>query len=371
MLTKADDYPIHQTAEPIAFSGTDRNFYDRYFFNGYSKDGSLFFAAAFGVYPHVNICDGAFCVSRNGTQHNLHASRWLMHERMDTHVGPIAVDIVEPLRVLRVRVGDSEHPIRAELTFTGRTAAIKEPRFTRRIGARTLMDVTRMTQNGAWEGWIELKGERIEVKADATWGTRDRSWGVRTIGSADPQPMAPPAPFQFYWLWAPLNFGDRITLYHVNDDAEGEAWNQAGAMALTAGGEPEHVDRCRSEVKYVSGSRYAKEATITFEHDKKHGGGTTTIKLTPKFNFHMMGLGYMNPEWGHGMHKGELAVGYDEFKPAEIKSCAPPHLHVQAFVQAEMTLPDGSKREGCGILEQLVLGPHKPSGFKETLDVAP
>ena len=38
MLSKADDYPIHQTPDPIAFSGTDRNFYDRYFFNGISND---------------------------------------------------------------------------------------------------------------------------------------------------------------------------------------------------------------------------------------------------------------------------------------------------------------------------------------------
>ncbi len=36
MLTKADDYPVHQLPEPIATSGTDRNFYDRYFFNGYA-----------------------------------------------------------------------------------------------------------------------------------------------------------------------------------------------------------------------------------------------------------------------------------------------------------------------------------------------
>ena len=46
MLTKADDYPIHQLPEPIAYTGTDRNFYDRYFFNGYTPDGSSFFAAA-------------------------------------------------------------------------------------------------------------------------------------------------------------------------------------------------------------------------------------------------------------------------------------------------------------------------------------
>ena len=32
MITQADDYPLHQTANPIAFAGTDRNFYDRFFF---------------------------------------------------------------------------------------------------------------------------------------------------------------------------------------------------------------------------------------------------------------------------------------------------------------------------------------------------
>ena len=57
MLTKADDFPIHQLPEPIAYSGTDRNFYDRYFFNGYSRSSDVFFAAALGVYPHLNIMD--------------------------------------------------------------------------------------------------------------------------------------------------------------------------------------------------------------------------------------------------------------------------------------------------------------------------
>ena len=35
MLSKADDFPIHQNPEPIAYAGVSRNFYDRYFFNGY------------------------------------------------------------------------------------------------------------------------------------------------------------------------------------------------------------------------------------------------------------------------------------------------------------------------------------------------
>ena len=65
MLTKGDDFPLHQTPEPIAYAGTDRNFYDRYFFNGYAPDGSGFFAVAFGVYPHLNVADAHFSVIRD------------------------------------------------------------------------------------------------------------------------------------------------------------------------------------------------------------------------------------------------------------------------------------------------------------------
>ena len=73
MLTKADDYPVHQTPEPIAIAGSDRNFYDRYFFNGYSRDGQHFFAVAMGIYPHLNVIDAAFSVIHRGRQSNVRA----------------------------------------------------------------------------------------------------------------------------------------------------------------------------------------------------------------------------------------------------------------------------------------------------------
>ena len=96
MLTKGDEYPIHQTPEPIAYSGSDRNFYDRYFFNGYSADGSTFFAVAFGVYPHLNVMDGAVSILKDGVQKSIHVSRLLGMERMDTKVGPLSVEVIEP-----------------------------------------------------------------------------------------------------------------------------------------------------------------------------------------------------------------------------------------------------------------------------------
>jgi hypothetical protein len=191
-LTRGDDYPIHQTADPIAYAGTDRNFYDRYFFNGYAQSGedANFFALAFGVYPHLNIADAAFVVVRDGVQTALHASRILHMERMDLAVGPIAIEVMVPLQRLRMRVDAPEQGIHADIVFSARAAPIEEPRFTRRIGPRAFMDYTRLTQNGRYSGWIEVDGVRRSV--DGHVGTRDRSWGVRPIGARDAQDIAPP-----------------------------------------------------------------------------------------------------------------------------------------------------------------------------------
>ena len=81
MLTKGDDYPIHQTPEPIAYSGSDRNFYDRYFFNCYAQDGSAFAAIAFGVYPALNVADAHIAIVKDGKERCLHASRVLGIDR--------------------------------------------------------------------------------------------------------------------------------------------------------------------------------------------------------------------------------------------------------------------------------------------------
>ena len=63
MLNKLDDYPIHQTPEPIAHAATsDRNVYDRTWFNGYSGDGSYYFGIGMAIYPHRGILDCAFSV---------------------------------------------------------------------------------------------------------------------------------------------------------------------------------------------------------------------------------------------------------------------------------------------------------------------
>ena len=69
MLSGYDDYPIHQAPVPVAeTSGSDINFYDRYFFNGYEHDGSLYFGVAMGLYPNRHVADAAFSIVHDGQQ---------------------------------------------------------------------------------------------------------------------------------------------------------------------------------------------------------------------------------------------------------------------------------------------------------------
>ena len=126
--------------------------------------------------------------------------------------------MIEPLKTLRIVATKNEHGIGADITFHARALPVEEPRFTYRHGPATFMDYTRLTQNGTYEGWIEVAGKRIALSRDRIAGTRDRSWGVRPIGMGNPQGAAPPRSPQFYWLWSPLNFPEKFMLYHNNAD---------------------------------------------------------------------------------------------------------------------------------------------------------
>ncbi|MBV8593512.1 MAG: hypothetical protein JOZ27_04325, partial [Caulobacteraceae bacterium] len=85
----------------------------------------------------------------------------------------------------------------------------------------------------------------------------------------------------------------------------------------------------------------------------------------------MVGLGYGHPKWGHGLAHGELTVEREDYRLADIDPRLPQHLHVQALCRATYEDDGGRISLGRGVLEQLAIGPHAPSGFAEMLDLAP
>ena len=366
MLTPFDDYPIHPSADPIAHPATgDPNHYDRYWFNGMDLDGGLFLGAAMGHYPVRGVVDAAFSVVLDGVEHSLFASGRMPLDRSTT-VGPVRLEVVEPLKTIHLAADPSAQGVGADLVFRARTAAIEEPRQ-RRVSAEgiLMMDNTRLTQWGTWEGTIEVDGRQIRVDPSRVRGTRDRSWGTRNVGAAVVT-NRPPQPPQVFWMWAPLHFDDICTHLAIHEHRDGRRWLQtARCVPLSLdGGAEEPNAAVEFEVDYdfdwVPGRREVRAAAFTL---RDRAGAAQTIELETLYTFRMRGIGYSHPHWSHGSNHGALEVGresipLDEFDPLDISS-----VHLQNVVRARW-----GDRVGIGVLEQFVLGPHDPSGLAGFLD---
>jgi hypothetical protein len=224
VLSPFDDFPIHPSADPIAHPATgDINHYDRYWFNGHQRDGAFYFGAAMGHYPVRGVIDAAFSIVRDGVEHSIFASGAMPTDRSTT-IGPIRIDVVDAMRTIRYVVEPNEHGIACELLFRATTVAVEEPRQQRRTPEGILLtDHTRLTQWGTWEGTVTVDGDELQIDPVEVSGTRDRSWGVRPIGE-QVQVIRQPMPFQVFWLWAPLHFGDRFTHLAVHEHEDGRRW---------------------------------------------------------------------------------------------------------------------------------------------------
>jgi hypothetical protein len=376
MLSKFDDYPIHQLPQPIAepLSG-DRNVYDRYWFNGYQDDGELYFAIGSAIYPNLGILDCGLSIVRDGEQHAFHASCRAPVEPTDVRCGPFRIDIVEPMKIVRISLDANETGIEGELTFTARTACVEEGRQTIRRGARLMMDATRFAQFGRWSGELRYAGQTLKLDPQRVFATKDRSWGIRPVGSPDPGGAPqPPLATQFFFLWAPIHWQDRCTHFGCFDDAHGRMFHWDGALVPVYDRSPEDIPGTMDaavellgavdhDIRYLPGTRRAAGATIGLT---RRTGEREEITLEPLLCFQMKGIGYMHPEWGHGHWKGELAVGGESWRCDEIDPNALENQHIQQVVRATSS----SGEQGIGVLEQIAFGPHARYGFKELLDPA-
>jgi hypothetical protein len=367
MLTPFDEYPVHQSPEPIARPAAGHpDFYDRFWFSGFRDD--LYFAVAVGVYQNREILDAAFAVVHDGVQRSVFYSGRLPRDRRSLHAGPITVRIVEPFAVNSITVDAPDYQLGAELTYTARTPVIEESRQTRYVGPRLWMDATRATQFGSWQGTVSAGTANIAV-ADVV-AVKDRSWGYRAV---EQTAAAQPGAAQAFFLWAPLQFDDIAVHGMVFENADGEPWAATAAAVPTtdlatitdwsasrAAATPYRSMTHR--ISWAPGLRRPRSASLRFH---RTDGGADTVDLDPLLMFRMRGAGYGHPKWAHGRWHGEHAVGGECHAVGELDNVEPANIHVQQVVRATW-----GHRTGIGVLETVVIGPHHPSGLTGLLDGA-
>jgi hypothetical protein len=374
MLTPLDDYLGHQTPDTNDRVATsDRNFYDRYYFNAHTIEGDAFLVVAMGLYPNVGVIDAfATVVIDNKTQYSVRASRELGSDRMSTKVGPIGVEVIEGLRKMRVYAEPSEHPLSFDLVFEGATAPYEEPHFFRRSGNRVLMDYTRLTQTGRWSGTLTAAGRTFVVDRESWRGARDHSWGIRPVGGGE-QPSAPPpggGPGGFFWLWTPVQFDAAALMFTCSEDPDGTRWHAAAELlhAYAKDLPPESLAVVSHDIKMVPGTRTFERGSFTLA---RRNGGVVKVTMTPRTTLYMAGAGYAYyGGWRHGQYHAPLAV---EGETWDLNDAALlPKIGGQTETVCDYAVEGlGDLGTGHGIIEFLLLGAYEPYGFKAWNDVAP
>jgi hypothetical protein len=371
MPVPLDEYPVHQV--PLSMrhmASSDRNSYDRSYFNAHDRTGDVFCVTGLGVYPNLGVIDAYATVGRGDRQSTVRFSDALGDDRQLQQVGPYRIEVVEPLERVRVICDPGAHGIAFDMTFTGSFAAAEEPRHVMRQGGRVILDACRFAQVGTWSGTLRVDDDEFSVLSDTWVGTRDRSWGIRPVGAAEPLGRAASEPdeaFGFWWTYVPLRFEDFAILVILQEDGNGtRTMNEAVRIwPAAAGRPPEQLGWPEIEVAYRSGTRIPTGARL----DLRSGGKPVTLEVSTLGMVALnCGPGYGgDPDWSHGDWRGR---GFAERVDVDLSDPAVagrvPFGVVDHVARATC---DGA--EGWGMFEHGTFGRHAPSGFEDWGSVAP
>jgi hypothetical protein len=319
-----DDTLWHQLPTTFDHVGTsDPRFFDRYWFAASDPAGGGTLQFTLGAYQNMNVMDGGFVVVRNGKQHNLRVSRSL-RPRYATECGPLRVEVIEPLRHLRLHVAHGAHGIAGVLDWRAVLPAQEEAaRFTR-VRGRVVEESRRFDQIGRCAGTLQVGGETLRV--EDWWATRDHSWGVRERMGVEEPVTGEPAPPSAGSLFAFLFFSTAAYGGHLQL-AQFTGRPDFASFELAAIARPElalpRLAEATLAVDFVDAARPRRFRRALFDV-RLEGGAALSIDaeaLGPAVDMQGLGYGGYRDARGLGVWRGEEHLEHDVFDvshPAEV-----------------------------------------------------
>ena len=367
-LHRFDDYPFHQAAAPFAIPTTaDSHFNDGYYFAWY-RPGEHWFCGL-RLHPNNNVMDGYAGVVKHGEQRSIRVSRALRPDYDTLAVGPLHLDILEPMQRQRITLEHNAADISFEVEMLATAPEHVEHGHTQYRHGRLLNHLVRYTQLGRAKGTATIDGEHLAV--DGWHGCRDHSWGIRStmgpyvpIGGVEQQFRDPRA----IRIWIPFEVDDHSGFFHTHEDEDGSRLDFEGRLDF-ADGSSRALSGATHSFKYHPGTRRLAGGSFTLTDDdgEEHAYAFET-SADPA---HPQGFGYTRgwKDLGQpGVYRGAYIEEIDRFRTDVTGAHLGPH-HVpekQRLGGTEFTStisgPGGAK--GMAHVEHMIYGTYHPSGFK-------
>jgi hypothetical protein len=408
MLTRYDEYPVHQDSRPFSFiPSTDYSWDDGYYFGAFSARHKIYLLTGMRVNPNTDMIGGYAIININGRQYNVRFSRcW--RRQVDTVIGPLSYRFTEPLKRIQLTLAENESSLSFDLEWKGTIPAFEEDHHLATNRGRHTTDQTRYSQVGVVNGVIRFDGETIEV-SEADWtGDRDHSWGLY----AERPPLGPPAHFlppktavgkkRAFRFWTPFRCGEYGGFYHFHETENGEQCASNDVFGSPFEGliykgfedRPVKLVGGRHQLEFHQGTRMIKSGEIELEDE--HGRLWKHEFDIPMPPWIVQPMGYTPGSWKDGgtMHtyhgSEELAMEWDEIdarvQPFDYTPYAPEggtgatnedvskafglglggsKIHGIEYLAAfKLTTPDGEIHQGQGHVECFIEGRFDPYGFE-------
>ena len=371
MIGPLDEYPIHQAPLPIGLvDASDRNFYDRCYLNAHDRTGDIFVITGAGYYPNLGTKDAFVLVRRGDVQTAVHLGEAIDSDRLNQRVGNYRIEVVEPLRRLRLILEETEG-IAMDMTWEGSFDVLQEQPHIMRTGNRITLQAQRFAQVGTWSGTLTIDGEDIAVDPEKWVGTRDRSWGIRPVGEAEPAGKPADPPFDgMWWLYVPMRFDDFAIVLIIQENPDGyRILNDC--TRVWKDGRVEQLGWPQVDIRYESGTRTPTGATIMCTTPD---GQQLRLEIESRLAVPIhLGGGYGgDPDWTHGMWKGEKFTERRTYDVTDESVAGRIMFGVIDHVgRAVCHGPGADGSEGFGLFEPGALGRHDRSGFADWFSVAP
>jgi hypothetical protein len=189
-LTNPDEYFHHQVALPHAMVGSsDPSWRERFWISIQdTQNRDTVLTCGIGQYPNQDVQEAFVVAAHKDRQYNLRLARALAPDSDVMRVGPFTIEILRPLRDLRLVLDDNPSGLAFDLRWSATMEPVLEGRHFQVSRARVTYDAIRYVQVGRASGTLQTPYGAVSVRPETWWGERDHSWGTRPLPRTEGAP---------------------------------------------------------------------------------------------------------------------------------------------------------------------------------------
>jgi len=309
VLLRFDEYPYHQiTASFAGVAGSDPQWNDGHYVCVSDQAGQVCLTSTLRFYHNNDVLDGFVCLRHAGRQHNIRLSRRLRPHMDELAVGPLRLELIEPMRVLRLVLEDNEFGMALDVTCRSARVPYEDPAEVTRIDGRLISERMTYEITGKCEGWVRVGDARYELDPATDSFFRNHSWGYQA-GRGGPRLYAAPTVGARRRVpgvrqWVLFDMPDHGGFYFV--DPSGRRASGKGAIMLAD--RSVAVTAVEDDLQFYDGGRRLRSGTFQLTDAE---GAVRRYQVRDLGWVYCQGGGYFggfNDGLGQGVYRGDFHV---------------------------------------------------------------